>query len=312
MLKSLFYGSLSSVVVVMACNDSEPSRVMLWSCPRSRSTAVLRSISNVQGGVCYCEPYMTAFLLGPESKVPSAADPNSPEDLPGSDLAYDSSIATFAWVKQTLEATHPNTTRLIFVKDFAFCLGGKMERLPRGYRHTFLIRNPRQVVPSWIECNKEFRPPNAPPGTDGMDEWNRCQMGKHAGYDDLLGVYEYIRENIDPRPFVMDADDLVSQPESVMRAYCEAAGISFTKTLVEWEDTGMAINAKWIACRQILRDFQFNYHLNINLSSKFMKSQDLFKPPRPESSLSPEVLEYIQGCMPFYEKLYDKRFVPQA
>ncbi|XP_038066851.1 uncharacterized protein LOC119736901 [Patiria miniata] len=291
-------------------NIHEQPRVILWSVPRSCTTAVLRSISNLEGGVFYNDPYNKALFWGPECESASTPAPRATAILPSAGSAYDSSIFTYAWVKKTLEAEHKDAS-LVFVKDFAMSLTGKvdMDHLPHGYRHTFLIRNPNKVIPSWRKCHDEWRPSKPLLDEEAKEEWHKADMGEYAGFKDLLELYQYVRENLDPAPFVMDADDLVSQPETVMTAYCKATGIPFSRKLIEWENDSSPMYAKWITCRDQLGYFNCDYHTNDRCSSGFRKNEDLPKPAS-TSVTNPKAIEQIAKCVPYYEKLYRERFVP--
>ncbi|XP_038073612.1 uncharacterized protein LOC119741789 [Patiria miniata] len=176
-------------------SDAKQSRVMLWTCPRSCSTAVQRSISHVEGGVFYYEPYTMAFHFGPDRKFQCEANRDERGELPSSYLTYDSSVNTFDWVKQTLEAKHQGAS-LVFAKDLAFCLGGTTN-LPSGYRHSFLIRNPKKVIPSWRESQNDLKTEFT---MEVAEEFKDVVMANSAGFKELFELFKYIQENVDPNP----------------------------------------------------------------------------------------------------------------
>ncbi|XP_022099552.1 uncharacterized protein LOC110984062 [Acanthaster planci] len=312
----LAYDSYKFVAETSFCPAIMSPRVILWSLPRSCTTAVLRAVSSVDGGVFYWEPYGCAMYYGPERSEKeflsvSSASSVSIADAPGADVAYDSSVNTFDWVRQTLEAEHKGAS-LVFAKDFAFALGGKTERLPVGYQHTFLIRDPTKVIPSWWKMNQECRESCPAADEQEMEEWQERQIGKYGGYDDLLELYDFVKENLEPKPFVMDADDLMAQPEKVLAAYCEATGIPFSNKLLDWEDDWSKMNAKWITCRDQLWLWNNSHHTNVRQSRGFLKSHQL---PRADDTnsrliLNPKITQLIDCCKPYYKKLYQQRFAP--
>ena len=299
-----------TIIIVMA--DSKQTRVILWAVYRSCSTATLRAISAIEGGKYFYEPYTNAAWHGPERvfpKVNSILDKIT-SDLPGSDLAYDTSANTFSWVKQTLEEAHEGA-RLVFVKDHAYSLkiaGKSWDVIPSGYQHTFLIRNPKKTIPSWRKLNLEFRPSSGTMVEDEMEAWQDLQMGSLAGgFQSLLELYEYVKENLDPNPFVMDADDLLAHPEIMVPAYCQATGIPFSNKMVEWgEDNGKPAQAKWIMCTPNLPSFEL-YCKKAVTTARFSKDVE----SKIKSTQSPKEAALIQRCMPFYEQLYQQRHFPK-
>ncbi len=150
---------------------------MLWTMPRSTSTVFLKCFSYLPNTQIFHEPYVCAFHFGPERHPPPAdsflADDKMGEfhqvlddiksDFP---MAFSVRQCTFKFLKDELEADYPDK-ELVFGKDMAYTLDGKYDMLPDGYRHTFLIRNPYRVFPSYkkllgklienITGEKEFR-----------------------------------------------------------------------------------------------------------------------------------------------------------
>ena len=63
-------------------------------------------------------------------------------------MAFDADQCTYEFVKISMQEDHYPGEQLVFCKDMAYGLQGKYELLPKGYRHTFLIRNPYRAFPS--------------------------------------------------------------------------------------------------------------------------------------------------------------------
>jgi len=77
-------------------------------------------------------------------------------------------------------------------------------------------------------------------------------MPNEAGYDELRRLFDYLiaegvvdRENL----VVLDADDMLDNPEGAIKAYCERVGIAFSPNMLNWseDDTVHAAEAfeKW-------------------------------------------------------------------
>ena len=53
-------------------------------------------------------------------------------------------IASYPWIKEQLEIDAPDK-KLIFVKEIVIGITGKYDKLPKGFRHAFLLRHPVKV-----------------------------------------------------------------------------------------------------------------------------------------------------------------------
>ncbi|KAM0236421.1 hypothetical protein ACHAPO_005053 [Fusarium lateritium] len=113
----------------------------------------------------------------------------------------------------------------------------------KQFQFTFLIRHPRRAIPSYYRCT-------VPPLDEvtGFYEF----MPNEAGYRELVRFFDFlIKENIVDKDnlVVIDADDLLDNPEKTIRLYCEKTGINFKPEMLEWneEDCSYATAAfeKW-------------------------------------------------------------------
>ncbi|CCT71328.1 uncharacterized protein FFB20_09535 [Fusarium fujikuroi] len=100
----------------------------------------------------------------------------------------------------------------------------------KQFQFTFLIRHPRRAIPSYYRCT-------VPP----LDEVTGFYdfMPNEAGYRELVRFFDFlIKENIVDKDnlVVIDADDLLDNPEKTIRLYCEKTGIDFKPEMLEWND----------------------------------------------------------------------------
>ncbi|OAL29118.1 hypothetical protein AYO22_02555 [Fonsecaea multimorphosa] len=119
------------------------------------------------------------------------------------------------------------------------------------FHFTFLIRDPHSSIPSYYRCT-------IPPLEDltGFHEF----YPNEAGYDELRRFFDYAREvglvrdrkdglkngtengrvvNGDakvPEVCVVDADDLLDDPEGILRAYCQSVGLDFHPDMMNWDN----------------------------------------------------------------------------
>jgi hypothetical protein len=114
------------------------------------------------------------------------------------------------------------------------------------FHFTFLIRDPHSSIPSYYRC--------CIPPLDDMTGFHDFYPNE-AGYDELRRFFDYTREvgmvgnkivgqsngvvNGDadkPEICMIDADDLLDDPEGVLRAYCKSVGLEFHLDMLNWDN----------------------------------------------------------------------------
>ncbi|KAJ0104368.1 hypothetical protein J7T55_011152 [Diaporthe amygdali] len=125
----------------------------------------------------------------------------------------------------------------------------------RGFHWTFLIRHPRRSIPSYFRCTipplseltgfHEFMPSEA-----GYDELRRlfdylldqgiigpAKAGDEAPLDEALNDASSDRERAGQCSItVIDADDLLNNPEAILKTYCKEVGIDYSPAMLQWGD----------------------------------------------------------------------------
>ncbi|KAL5612791.1 hypothetical protein BROUX41_004125 [Berkeleyomyces rouxiae] len=228
--------------------------------PRACSTAFER-VFMARRDILQCvhEPFGDAFYYGPErlsERFEHDADARKKSGF---------EQITFADVLCQVKAAGDEGKR-IFIKDIAYYLlapDGKPTKTATSFnvdeesenpttiplaelqkfQFTFLIRHPRRSIPSYYRCT-------LPPLVEmtGFDEF----MPNEAGYVELRRLFDYlVSSGVVPkdRIVVLDADDMLDQPEKVIREYCARTDIEYTPNMLEWtkEDDEKAMEAfeKW-------------------------------------------------------------------
>ncbi|KAK5130500.1 hypothetical protein LTR08_001980 [Meristemomyces frigidus] len=118
------------------------------------------------------------------------------------------------------------------------------------FHFTFLIRHPNRAVPSYYRCC-------IPPLVErtGFNPF----MPSEAGYDELRALFDYCKDTglVGPKVCgrddapngivnggsdsnieicVIDADDLLDDPEGVLRKYCDSIGLDFSPEMLKWDN----------------------------------------------------------------------------
>lgn len=120
------------------------------------------------------------------------------------------------------------------------------------FHFTFLIRHPNRGIPSYHRCC-------IPPLSErtGWEGFMPCE----AGYDELKRLFDYCKDTglIGPKVCsnpdaptsaaesdsgieicVIDADDLLDDPEGILRKYCQSIGVEFTPDMLNWNEEDQA------------------------------------------------------------------------
>ena len=231
------------------------------------------------------EPFSTAYYFSPQRQSrryeSQKIDPNGNYD----DVA-----------KAILDQANDDSIDLVFVKDMAYYLRGRLGLLKelslfRDARHSFLIREPRKAIPSLYRAsqNTEIR-------SSGWDYFDPDE----AGFKELYEMYAFVKENLDPNPVVVEADDLIGSPKEIMKAYCDGVGIKYEEGMTSWKALGEVPEPWQDVWVQAWRKGALN-------SSGFIKTD------RPSNAVSSnesdvtypsDVIKAIEESQPFYQKLF--------
>ncbi len=142
-------------------------------------------------------------------------------------------LRTYADAERVLLDSYPGKD-IVFAKCLAYTLTGHFDTLLKDgmneFIHTFLIRDPAKAVASSF---RKFSSPEA---------WSKVRQNGDLGFYQLRDLYNYVKENISPNPVVVDADDLLANPEGMLRAYCKEVGIEFKEDMTRWESRSMNTN----------------------------------------------------------------------
>ncbi|XP_072032103.1 uncharacterized protein [Amphiura filiformis] len=269
----------------------QQARVMLWSAPRCLSTAFERSIMQLDNSKVYNEFYTAAYFFGPHRVWAREFMPLAPH------LSRER-------VKTKLESEH-SEAQVIFAKDFAFTLQGRHDMIPEGFTHTFLIRDPMKMFTSLKPRLEASRLSRAVVGTDLM----KCIQSKGYAIKEMYDLFEYLRQH-NITPIVLDADDLLEDPEGMMRKYCQHTGIPFDEKMMSWEPKKMT-QMTW-HCAKVMRlaNWLMGWYNGALNSTQFQK------PSTPREidfdTLSEDVRTAIDVTTPYYRYLYEFRLRPDT
>ncbi len=270
-------------------------RVFLWGTPRCLSTAFLRGLSNVDDFQIWYEPYL--MVKRRDSDFPWAKDLDVSK-VPRHFYSMKAEYNTFDWVKRQLEGDFPGK-RVVFVKEMVEGIHEHYDKLPRGYHHTFLIRHPLKAFASLKNLKKQEQ------NESNLEKLINRGIPSGYYYKEMVEFVEHVKKVYDPNPLIIDADDLQSNPETVMKEFCSRVGVPYDERIVKWD--GDVTFDNWMVVQELTPIFTMpDIHKKATTGSTgFSKLTDL--PPR--SDISDDVLKLADDSMEYFEILYAQKFV---
>ncbi|XP_023931831.1 branched-chain-amino-acid aminotransferase-like protein 2, partial [Lingula anatina] len=188
---------------------------------------------------------------------------------------------------------HITGAELVFGKEMAVYLVDRLQSLdyiPRGYQHTFLIRSPAKSVPSLYNCLTDER--NATKEFDTLE----------ASYKPLHQLFHLILEESGSVPVLIDADDLLQNPDAIIRQYCRRTGLTFHKEMLEWDSGAVPDKTHWHRWP--------GWYDTLLKSSGFKKQEEIGHTMVKE--LPQDIQKCIETNMPYYEHLLKFRLMPEV
>lgn len=173
--------------------------LMLWSVPRSRSTAFYRMMTERGDLTTVHEPFSRVEVFGTVDigGRPLATGPEVIAELRS--LA----ATTAVFIKDTTDRRHPAA-----LADHRF--------LAEDAQHTFLIRHPRETIRSYLAVRRNPR---------------LHEIGFEAQYE----LYTKVSRLTGRDPLVVEAGDLMKRPAATIKAYCALVGIDFRPDALTWQ-----------------------------------------------------------------------------
>ncbi|XP_071953470.1 uncharacterized protein [Antedon mediterranea] len=259
--------------------SSRTAHVFLWTLPRSVSTAFTRSMESIDNVAIYLEPYGCAEHFGPEGRL-------IPKDTSPTEMEY-----TYDKVKASLEDKSLEN-KCVFVKDMGYAVHKRYDKIAKGYKHSFLIRHPIKSFLSYYNMMVST-------GADDVDGNFISWLPEGLGYQELWELYCYIENENGKKPFVVNSEDLLNDPQQVLKQYCEAVGFEYNDGLLNWDSKP---KVKWNMA-QAVWDLEpiYNWFSNSLTAGGFKKG--LSKPLPSIEELPKIVQECVRKSMPYYEKL---------
>ena len=240
---------------------TRPIRIAMWSGPRNISTAMMRAWGNRQDTFVVDEPFYAYYL-----KATGKQHPGAEEVIAAGEID---------WRKVVAQLTDPipNDKRIFFQKQMTHhLLPGVDRQWLDAVTNCFLIRDPRDVIASYIRKREN-------PTLEDL------------GYVQQAEIFDFVRARTKSLPPILDAKDVLENPERMLRLLCKEVGVEFSESMLSWPPGVRESDGVWA---------KYWYGDVAKTTS--------FRPYRSTDQQVPERLrEIYERCCDCYERLYEWR-----
>ena len=231
------------------------TNLAMWSGPRNISTAMMYAFGNRADCTAWDEPFYGFSLVNHGNDHPLRA-----AIIAANDCNWDSLVA---------RCLAPAETPLFYQKHMTHhMLKGFDRNWIKGLTNVFLIRTPERVLASYTK------------------KWPDITL-RDIGFVEQAEIFDMVADHLGHAPPVVDADDILGDPQGVLTRLCEACGIAFDPAMLSWLAGPKPFDGVWAP----------------HWYNAVWKSTGLSRPEGQPAPL-PETLKGIaDAAMPFYEKM---------
>lgn len=234
----------------------QTKRICLWSGPRNVSTALMYAFAQRSDTEVVDEPLYAHYLHNTDR---ATAHPGTAEVMAAMSADGDEVIREVILGR----CEKP----VLFMKQMAHHLIHIDRGFLRETRNVFLIRDPREMLPSLMKV---------------IGKPTLADTGLKIQHDLLLAL-----RDVGQAPPILDARLLLEDPAGVLRELCERLGLRFESGMLSWRAGGNAADGVWAKY----------WYANVHRSTGFV-------PYRPKSEPFPAELEDILAvCSGYYDVL---------
>ncbi len=233
-------------------------RIAMWSGPRNISTAMMRAWENRPDTTVVDEPFYACYLAA------GGADHPMREEV----LA---AAATTDWndVVASLLGPLGEGKRVHYQKHMTHHM---LPQAPLDWidrvANVFLIRHPREVVPSYARGRA---------GIPALED---------LGYQRQAELFDRVAELTGTAPPVLDAADVLADPRRALSGLCATLGVPFDERMLSWPAGPRASDGVWAR----------HWYAAVWQSTGFA-------PPRPPVEPPAALMPVIEAALPWYERL---------
>ena len=233
------------------------TRIAMWSGPRNLSTAMMRSFGSRADTFVSDEPFYGCFL-----DTTGAAHPMRDETIAAMDCDWPSVMAS-------LRGDPPDGSPVWYQKHMWHHMAGPIGYGDfTGFSHAFLIREPERMIASYLRKRE-------------------AAAFEDFGLERQAEFFDREADRLGHAPPVIDADDVLADPEAVLSELCDAVGIPWDPAMLRWAPGRHETDGAWAP----------HWYGAVERSTGF-------GPPETEAvDLPDEARRLADRCRPYYDRL---------
>ena len=237
------------------------TRVAMWSGPRSISTALMRSFENRPDTFVSDEPFYAHYLY------------KTGIDHPFREEIISSGNTDWNSVTNNMTGSIPEGKDIWYQKHMAqHNLPGKDMTWIQKVQNIFLIRHPREVILSY------------------MKKYEITSITQ-LGYPQQKVLFTILKKCSSGMPLILDARDVLENPEGMLKGLCERLTIPFYKEMLSWPAGRRESDGIW----------GNHWYASVEASTGFEENVEN------DNIIPPEQEEIYEACMDCYQQLYQHR-----
>jgi len=239
-------------------------RIAMWSGPRNLSTAMMRSFGSRSDTFVSDEPFYGCFL-----KDTGADHPMREDVIAAMDCDWRSVMAS-------LRGKTPDGSPIWYQKHMWHHMSGPIGYDDfTGFIHAFLIREPERMIASYLRKRE-------------------AAAFENFGMDRQAEFFEREADRLGHAPPVIDAHDVLINPQGVLTQLCDALGIPWDMAMLSWLPGRRETDGIWAK----------HWYGAVEASTGF-------GPPETDHiDLPADAQAVADRCRPYYEQLAAHRLGP--
>lgn len=232
-------------------------RIAMWSGPRNLSTAMMRSFGNRADTFVSDEPFYGAFLK------------TSGADHPMRDAVIAAMDCDWGSVMRTLAGPAPDGSPVWYQKHMWHHMTGPVGYDDfAGFTHAFLIRQPERMIASYLRKRE-------------------AAAFEDFGLERQAEFFEREADRLGHAPPVIDANDVLEDPEGVLSVLCDRLGLGWDPAMLHWPPGRRETDGPWAP----------HWYAAVEASTGFGP------PENGPVDLPDEACRLADHCRPYYERL---------
>ena len=233
-------------------------RIAMWSGPRNISTAMMRSFEARGDCAVSDEPFYAAYLQR------TGIDHPMREQVIASQSLEPAEISTM------LTGAIPGGKPLWYQKHMTLHMLPEFDRsFMAQVRNAFLIRDPVAVLASYASKRADVTLAD-------------------IGFVQQREIFEQETQRLGATPPVIDAADVLADPERTLSLLCEALGIAYTPAMLQWPRGRRASDGVWAPA----------WYAAVENSTGFAAPA-----PKEAPALAPYLRSLVEQAQPHYDAL---------